>query len=118
MIAKVIVLSSQGNTSANIISSEDWLYLRSMAEVGFRTADNPYMYEVDSEAEDLKCSLFTDNNSRIKKYYNGTGSASDWWLRSPWSSNTTAFAIVNNNGIGNYNNADYSNGVSFGFSLA
>jgi len=118
MIAKVIVLSSQGNTSANIISSEDWLYLRSMAEVGFRTAENPYMYEVDSEAEDLKCSLFTDNNSRIKKYYNGTGSADNWWLRSPWSSNTTNFAIVTSNGYEYSNVASDSYGVSFGFSLA
>ena len=118
MIAKVIVLSSQGNTSANIISSEDWLYLRSMAEVGFRTAENPYMYEVDSEAEDLKCSLFTDNNSRIKKYYNGTGSANYWWLRSPWSSNTTDFANVYSSGDESSYGASHSYGVSFGFSLA
>lgn len=118
IIANVIVLSSQGEESTTIISSEDWLYLRSMAEVGFRTTENPYMYEVDADADDKKSSLYTDDNSRIKKYYNNTGSAKYWWLRSPWLSNSTNFAYVLYNGDENNNNASNSAGVSFGLSFA
>ena len=61
--------------------------------------------------------LFTDNNSRIKKTYNGTGSASSWWLRSPEASSSSSFAIVNNFGNSGANLASTSYGVAFGFCI-
>ena len=61
--------------------------------------------------------LFTDNNSRIKKTYNGTGSASYWWLRSPEASGSSSFAYVTNGGTSNSNGASNSYGVAFGFCI-
>ncbi|MBQ6404289.1 MAG: hypothetical protein IJI27_10325 [Oscillospiraceae bacterium] len=42
-----------------------------------------------------------------------SGTAANWWLRSPNASNTTNFQNVNNNGNSNNNNASNANGVSF-----
>jgi len=41
--------------------------------------------------------------------------ATQWWERSPWASDTTNFCNVNTNGNANANNASNSRGVSFGF---
>lgn len=119
VIAKVIVLSSQGDESTTIISSEDWLYLRSMVEVGFGMSETPYMNEVDVDADDKKCVLYTDNRSRVKKKNNNTGTPETWWLRSPWFLSNTSYARVYSAG-GNQNkdDANYSLSVSFGLSFA
>ena len=45
----------------------------------------------------------------------GSGSANNWWLRSPNSGNSNNFCNVNSDGSANYNNASNSNGVCFGF---
>ena len=117
MIKVVQVRSSAGNTSADIVTSNDKLFLLSRAEVGFNTDAVPYKNEVDPDAENVTFALFTDNNSRIKKTYNGEGSASWWWLRSPEASSSSAFAIVHGTGYSSYYNASYSNGVAFGFCI-
>ena len=44
------------------------------------------------------------------------GFASNWWLRSPEASSSSAFANVNNNGNSNNNNASNTYGVAFGSS--
>jgi len=44
-----------------------------------------------------------------------SGSANNWWERSPNGSNSTNFCNVNSNGNANNNNASNSNGVAFGF---
>ena len=44
-----------------------------------------------------------------------SGSASDWWLRSPNVSNSNNFRYINSTGNVNNNNASNTNGVSFGF---
>ena len=117
MIKIVQVRSSIGETKADISTSNDRLFLLSRAEVGFNVSDVPYKDEVDPDAENVTFALFTDNNSRIKKTYNGTGSASNWWLRSPEASGSSSFANVNNNGNSNNNNASNSYGVAFGFCI-
>lgn len=117
LIKKVTILSSVGETSSDIVSSEDYLYLMSHAEVGFDTSAIPYVNEVDADADNVAFACYTDNNSRIKKYYNGTGSAFTWWLRSPWSSSSSAFAVVGGNGNSYYVNASNSYGVAPGFSI-
>jgi hypothetical protein len=117
MIKTVKVLSSEGNTSANIVTSEDKLFLFSQAEVGFNTTDVPYKNEVDVDAETKTFAIFTDYNSRIKKYYNGEGTANYWWLRSPSASHTTTFCFVSTNGSSTNGNAGNSHGVAFGFCI-
>lgn len=44
-----------------------------------------------------------------------SGSATNWWERSPNGSNSKRFCNVNSNGNANNNNASNSNGVAFGF---
>ena len=117
LIKRVQVLSSEGGTSPNILRSDDYLYLMSRAEVGFNAGDVPYCDEVDPDAENVTFACYTDNNSRIKKYYNGTGGAVPWWLRSPEASGGSAFAIVGTNGLSNGNGANIANGVAPGFSI-
>ena len=117
LIKTVNVLTSAGGTSENIITTEDQLFLLSYAEVGFGVNEVPYKNEIDADAEQKTFSIFTDNNSRIKKTYNGEGSASYWWLRSPTASSSSYFCYVYYNGGANGNGAYSSNGVAFGFCL-
>lgn len=117
VIKPVKVLSSAGQTSPTIVTSIDKLFLFSQAEVGFDTSAVPYTNEVDAGADNKTFTLFTSNTSRIKKSYNGTGTAAYWWLRSPYAAYTTYFTNVNYNGIAYYYNASTSSGVAFGFCI-
>lgn len=117
MIKEVNILASEGNTSAVIKTSKDKLFLFSQAEVGFNDNDVPYKNEVDTGAEQKTFAIFTDSNSRTKKYYNGEGAAHGWWLRSPNSSYTTHFCSVYDYGSSSYYSAINSNGVAFGFCI-
>lgn len=115
-IQLVTVLSSAGATSDTIVSCNAHLFLFSQAEVGFDTSAVPYKNEIDAGAATKTFGVYTSNNSRIKKTYNGTGSATTWWLRSPVASSSSYFCYVyNNGGAGNYASASY--GVSWGFCL-
>ena len=117
VIKSVQVLSSAGETSAEIVSCVDKLFLFSRAEVGGNVNDVPYSNEIDPGAETKTFALFTDNNSRIKKYYNGTGAATFWWLRSPGAAYATGFSGVNNTGNVGSNGAATTSGVAFGFCI-
>ncbi|MBQ2396102.1 MAG: hypothetical protein II304_03540 [Bacteroidales bacterium] len=121
MIESVQVLASAGTQSAEIVTSVDKLFLFSEAEVGSSTSAVPYMNEVSANAETKTFSLLTTTSSRIKKTFNGTGSAQNWWLRSPDASSTTHFRIVNYNGSINSTSAiigaNYGNSVAFGFNI-
>lgn len=117
MIKPVTVLSSQGDTLPTIVWSDDKLFLFSQAEVGFNTSTVPYTNEIDPGAEEKTFSIFTDNNSRIKKTYNGTGTAHNWWLRSPYASYSTTFCNVYGYGGANSGTAGSTYGVAFGFCI-
>ena len=65
-----------------------------------------------------KYPIFTNNNCRIKKMNNGTGSAQWYWEASPDASNATHFCGVGPNGsAGGTNYASDASGVSFGFCI-
>ena len=116
MIKTVDVLSSEGNTSAVTTASENKLFLFSVAELGLNTTIVPYCNEVDADAEEIAFSIFTDDASRVKKRYNGTGDTVNWYLRSPNPVNNTHFMYVNVGGKAISNN---QSGVcaSFGFCI-
>ena len=116
-IKKVQVKSSAGGTTADIVTSEDYLFLFSHAEVGFDTTAVPYCNEIDAGAAQVTFPLFTDNASRIKKTFNGTGSAVVWWLRSPDPSSSTNYRYVNYGGNTGSNYASTGNYLSFGFCI-
>lgn len=117
LIKTVQVLASKGGTEETILTSKCKLFLFSDAEVGFNKTAVPYKNEVDRDAESVQFPIFTDNNSRIKKTYNGTGSANSWWLRSASASYSSSFENVYYNGGSFSNGANYSNGVCFGFCI-
>lgn len=118
VIKSVQVLSSAGETSPEIVTSIDKLFLFSNAEVGGSVTTVPYCNEVAEGADSVQLPIFTDNASRIKKHYNGTGSAAHWWLRSPNAASATHFSFVNNNGgVFSNNVATGTTGVAFGFCI-
>ena len=117
VIKSVQVLSSAGETSPEIVSCVDKLFLFSRAEVGADASVIPYVNEVAEGAETVRLPIFTDNASRIKVHYNGTGSAGYWWLRSPYATNTTDFSFVNYLGAVGSISATSTNGVAFGFCI-
>ena len=117
MIEKISVLSSAGNTTADIVSLDTYLTLESQAELGFNTDAVPYCDEVAEGADEVTFSCYTDAASRIKKTYNGTGTAGFYWLRSPLSSSTTYFCGVSGIGHAHSTTATPAHGVAFGFCL-
>jgi hypothetical protein len=101
LIVKTKTLASEGNLSSTILSSDDFLRIPSYAEVGFETGNVPYKNEISENASEKTFSQYTDNTSRIKKTFNGEGTAQNWWTRSPWSAYAATFAYIGSNG-GNY----------------
>lgn len=89
--------------------SEDKLFLLSKTQV-FGKGDWS-----EAEPDDTHLDIFPTERSRVKEC--GDNGTWWWWLRSPYSSYTTNFCYVSNNGSGNYDNAAYSSGVAFGFSF-
>lgn len=111
LIQKVRVPSSAGNKSQEIIDAEDYIWIPSAKEMGFNINTMPYSMESEGVIN-----LFTNNQSRIKKY-NGLDGGVIWWLRSPHIDNTTHFCIIYGGGtFGSYAAAN-SYGVCFGFCI-
>ena len=105
LIKEVEVLSSAGDTKADIVSSMDKLFLLSVAEIcsdAAYTDSIPYKNEIDENAETIAFEIFTDNDSRYKKYINGTGSGIAYATRSPALNNATHFNFVRNGGSNIY----------------
>ena len=119
MIKTVRVLSTAGGTSGEILVTEDKLFLFSDAEVGFNATVVPYSQEVEEGAETVTFPCFTTNTSRIRKFYNGTGTASSWFLRTAVPSSNQTFDCISNSGglLAGTNGADRPHGVSFGFCI-
>ena len=80
-IALSDTLASAGNQSTTITTSQDHLRIPSICEVGAELTAVPYKNEVSTEAEEVTFSCYTDNNSRKKCIYNGTGSAWEYLIR-------------------------------------
>ena len=116
-MTEVEVLSSKGGTSDEIVSCDCKVFLLSQAEVGFDTGAVPYKNEVAAGAERLNFSPYNSNANRIKKTYNGTGSAVNWWLRSPSAANSTHFCYVISDGTAYSHTASASHGIAWGFCI-
>ena len=104
--------ASAGAQSTSITTSSDKLFLLAEIEVfGSKS------YSVTGEGTQYAYyrDIANTASARIKKLSNGSGSANNWWLRSPYVSNSTYFCGVNTSGIADNYNASNSNGVAFGF---
>lgn len=117
LLKTVQVRSLAGSGTDQIVTSEDKLFLLSAGEVGLRPEDYPYHLEIDPEAARTVLDAFPDNPSRIRKTYNGLGTACEWWLRTPNGDADGQFLLVGTDGGGSANTesmyATYNNGVSF-----
>ena len=97
--------SSAGNQSSSIQTTNDKLFLLSEIEIFGSTT---YSFAGEGKQYDY----YKAGNSKVK---NLSGSAYTWWERSPFSSNSTYFCIVDSYGNADAYNASYSYGVAFGF---
>ena len=105
VIKEVTKKASAGNSSSTISSYTDTLFLFAEKEIFGST-----QYSVNGEG--TQYARFTTSNTRIKKL---NGSATDWWLRSPYSDNTGYFCAVASDGTASGHSASLSIGVAFGF---
>ena len=117
MIKTVRVLSSAGGTSGEIVVSEDKLFLFSHAELGLSTTEEPYLREVEEGAETVNLPCFIHSNARIRKTYNGNGTANAWNLRSPDPVYSTYFRCVSIKGIGDLVESHRPYAICFGFCI-
>lgn len=124
--------ATAGSQSENITTSADKLWLLAMSEIFSATSiENSststianYADAYNAEGTQYKYyeNLIGDNNGGtgtnsllIKKLSNGSGSASYWWLRSPYVSISSSFRCIGSSGaVGNIYAYD-TYGVSFGF---
>lgn len=102
--------STKGFGVANVEYMYDKMWALSYSEVGFETS-SPY------GSEGSPYPAYTNNESRIKKYNNGTSSAYWWWLRSPFCGGSYYFRSVYSSGNSDFSYANNYYGVAFGFSF-
>ena len=114
VIKQVNKKATAGGASTSITTSADKLWLLAEVEVDGTTsagyADEGEQYEYWKTVKDGTVAA-----DRIKYLSNGSGSAHNWWLRSPNVSNSTYFRNFNSTGNVNLNLASVTRGVSFGF---
>ena len=114
VIKQVNKKATAGGASTSITTSADKLWLLAEVEVDGTTsagyADEGEQYEYWKTVKDGTVAA-----DRIKYLSNGSGSASNWWWRSPNVSGSGGFRYIGSSGyVGNsYANDTY--GVSFGF---
>ena len=135
IISPVKVKSSKGNVTEDgtttfyvtPVTSVCSLFLFAYGEL-WGTSATPCLNEMskwsslvtlDDSGNPKSISRYTgivNNNCNIRKPYLGTGSASWWWTRSPWSG-SSFFTHVNNSGGGGNFNSGGAFGVAFGFNI-
>lgn len=96
---------SVGDTSSTIETVSDKLFFLSEVEI---FGSNSY----SMAGEGTQYDYYKAGNSKVK---NQNGSAASWWGRSPFTSDSTRFCLVNSKGSSNYSYASNARGVAFGF---
>lgn len=100
--------TSAGSQSSTINTNSMKLFLFSEIEIFGSTT-------YSKAGEGSQYSYFATAANRIKYLANGSGSASWWWERSPYGSNSSDFCGVSSNGGAGISSANIANGVCFGF---
>ena len=106
--------ATYGSQSTSIATSQDKLWLYSQVEMfggsssGYVNEGTQYEYWVNHNT----------NSDRIKNLDNGTDSAATYWLRSPYTSNSTLFRYIDSDGdVTSYFNSNVPGGVCFCFCI-
>ena len=104
IIKPVLKKTTAGSKSTTIRTDSMKMWLFSLTEV-----------YGSLPAEGTKYEYYNKNTSLVKRMANGAGTASNWWLRSPYTSGTNTFWYVTSSGSTDdyYPTAAY--GVCFGF---
>lgn len=97
--------TSIGGASSTIETVSDKLFLLSEVEI-FGSAS------YSAAGEGTQYDYYKAGNSKVK---NRSGSASRWWERSPYVSDSTSFCVVYGDGNADSYGASFTNGVAFGF---
>lgn len=104
-IREVSKKASVGGASSTIETVSDKLFLLSEVEIFGSTSQS-------AAGEGTQYDYYKAGNSKVKKW---SGSALEWWERSPWASTSINFCLVNSNGDASRKSANYDYGVAFGF---
>lgn len=104
-IKEVNKLTSAGSRSSTINTTADKLFLLSEIEI----FGSP---RYSMHGEGTQYAYYKAGNSKIK---NRSGSAVNWWERSPVGVDSDSFCYVNSNGDADNGGALATNGVCFGF---
>ena len=104
-IRAVNKLTSAGSKSSTINTTADKLFLLSEVEIFGSTR-----YSVAGEG--TQYDYYKAGNSKVK---NRSGSAANWWKRSPYAKNSIYFCVVNSKGSATFYGASRENGVAFCF---
>ena len=105
-LLQVANLTSAGNQSTTINTDYDYCALPSAIEVGQRATDSPY------SSEGSQWSYYTDDASRIKYAGDSGTSGLTWWLRSPYTINSTHVCYVSNTGTASAINTGTAYGLA------
>lgn len=108
LIREVEVRTAEGGTGGTILTTIDRLFLLGRAETGLDSESVPHCNEVDAEAEHVVLPVFTDTTSRVRKTFNGMGSAQNWWHRTPDETNMTHFYNITSSGLSGGGNKAYT----------
>ena len=102
-----------GNSSAAsaVTATTDYIFLLSEYEV-FGSTTNANSNEASKQAQ---YAYYSAGNSKIKYNHSDTSTDVGWWLRSPYSGDSTEFVSVHTNGMAYNRSASYSLGVATGF---
>ena len=111
VIKPVVKKTSAGGESNEITETVDKLWLYSEKEMCGRS-----YYSAPGEGHWYELYRQEDTPWH-KKEKNGDGSATYWWLRSPYLGSTTAFCVVSSNGTRSYSSASGTAGVAVGFAI-
>ena len=104
-IREVNKLTSAGNRSSTIDTTADKLFLLSEIEI-FGSVS------YSKSGEGTQYDYYKAGNSKVKKF---SGSANNWWERSPDGRYSTYFCCVRSDGHASGLAASYPYGVAFGF---
>ena len=105
--------NNTGNSSAAsaVTATTDYFFLLSEYEVcGELIASN-----TNEKSKQAQYSYYSAGNSKIKYNHGKTGTAVNWWLRSPASNGLDSFMIVYKYGSATYYPANFSLGFAPGF---
>ena len=100
-----------GSTASYITATTDYFFLLSEFEV-FGSISYGNTNEKNKQAQ---YAYYSAGNSKIKYKHDGTSTAADWWLRSPYASASSFFVYVHTGGTVDYYNASFSLGFAPGF---